>query len=476
VIDGDPLRRSLRKAPQGSVALASSVQDEKGVMVGSASDKLCALLDEPDPFDHTYAELEPLWIEAFNERLVERREQIPVLAKLCEASGITQISALDEIIPLLFAHSNYKSYPTALVSRGKWSGMNAWLDTVSAQRVRDLDVEGVADQDEWIQRLHDAGHMVMATSGTSGKNSFLPGTRGDIDFSLRAIVPSLQWNFGVEPKQDRPVFILGPKYGPTRAPLYNRTMAEAYGRPDARFFLTEEPLRISDITRMAALRKAIADGTAMPSDIAAAEQQATARAAQMDDRLAELIDKILEFRNEPQIISGFWPQLWTMLETARSRGVPAGSFHPETVLIAGGGTKGATLPDDYQQQVLAFFGFGQERVLGGYGMSELSAAMPRREGRCRIAPWVIPLILDREGATLLNRTDGETEGRFAFFDIALEGRWGGLISGDHVTADLGGPSPAVLDGSIRRYTDLEGGDDKLTCAGTIDAFVRGSMA
>jgi hypothetical protein len=433
-------------------------------------------LGEPDPFAHSYAELEPLWVEAFNERLAERREQIPVLAKLCEATGVDQISSLEEIIPLLFAHSNYKSYPTALVSKGKWSAMNAWLDTVSSQRVRDLAVEGVTDQDEWLERLHAAGHMVMATSGTSGKNSFLPGTRGDIDFSMRAIVPSLYWNFGVSPNQDRPVFVLGPKYGPTRAPLYNRTMAEAYGREGARFFLTEEPLRISDITRMAALRKAIADGTAMPSEIAAQERQAVERGAQMDARLLELIDAILDHRDEPLIISGFWPQLWTMLETARSRGVPAGSFHPETVLIAGGGTKGATLPDDYQQQILQFFGFGPERVLGGYGMSELSAAMPRRDGRCRVAPWVIPLILDRDGTQLLNRTDGETEGRFAFFDVALEGRWGGLISGDHVTADLGGPSPAVLDGTIRRYTDLEGGDDKLTCAGTIDAFVRGSMA
>ena len=153
-----------------------------------------------------------------------------MLAKLCEATGVDQISSLDEIIPVLFAHSNYKSYPTALVSKGKWSAMNAWLDTVSSQRVRDLDVEGVADQDGWLERLHAAGHMVMATSGTSGKNSFLPGTRGDIDFSMRAIVPSLYWNFGVAPKQDRPVFVLGPKYGPTRAPLYNRTMAEAYGR------------------------------------------------------------------------------------------------------------------------------------------------------------------------------------------------------------------------------------------------------
>src|SRR6476660_5182587 len=107
--------------------------------MGSACDKLCAFLDEPDPFDHAYGELEPLWIDAFNERLAERREEVPVLAKLCESTGIDSVSSLDEIVPLLFAHSNYKSYPTALVTKGRWSGMNSWLDTVSAQRVKGLD-------------------------------------------------------------------------------------------------------------------------------------------------------------------------------------------------------------------------------------------------------------------------------------------------------------------------------------------------
>ena len=33
--------------------------------------------------------------------------------------------------------------------------------------------------------------------------------------------------------------------------------------------------------------------------------------------------------------------------------------------------------------------------------------------------------------------------------------------------------PAVTE--IARYSDLQGGDDKLTCAGTIDSFVRGAV-
>jgi hypothetical protein len=442
----------------------------------TAVETLCAMLGDDDPFDHPREELEPLWLEAVNERLEQRRDEIPVLGKLVEATGIKEISALDELIPLLFAHTNYKSYPQAFVTKGRWESMNAWLDTVSVERVRGVDVSDVHDQDEWLQALHGAGHMVLATSGTSGKNSFLPCTPADVDFFMRAVVPNLKWIYGIEPKQDRPVFILGPKYGPTRAPTYFRTMAEAYGRPDATYFLTDEPLRLADLSRMATLRKAMADGTAMPSEIAEHERQVAARQAEMARRLDELIEAILDHRDEPMILNGFWTQYWMILEAARERGIGDGSFHPETVLIAGGGTKGAVLPDDYQDQLLRFFGLSQDSVLGGYGMSEVSAAMPRIDGRYRIAPWIVPLIVDRSGERLVPQEGSEIEGRFAFFDVALEGRWGGVITGDRVIADVTTPSLTVVDGSVARYTDLEGGDDKLTCAGTIDAFVRGTMS
>jgi hypothetical protein len=143
-------------------------------------------------------------------------------------------------------------------------------------------------------------------------------------------------------------------------------------------------------------------------------------------------------------------------------------------MVGGGGTKGTDLPPDYQEQILSYFGMSQDRFLGGYGMSELSVAMPRIGDRYRMAPWVVPLVLDREG-TKLEPYDGLVTGRFAFFDLALDGRWGGMITGDQVQADFTGPTSSIVDGSVRRYTDLGDGDDKLTCAGTIDAFVRGMI-
>ncbi|MFV8164791.1 hypothetical protein ACNQVK_22350 [Mycobacterium sp. 134] len=67
------------------------------------------------------------------------------------------------------------------------------------------------------------------------------------------------------------------------------------------------------------------------------------------------------------------------------------------------------------------------------------------------------------------------QARGAFFDLSLEGRWGGVISGDRIDADFGechcGHQGPTVGPDITRYADL--GGDKITCSGTIDAYVRG---
>jgi hypothetical protein len=89
---------------------------------------------------------------------------------------------------------------------------------------------------------------------------------------------------------------------------------------------------------------------------------------------------------------------------------------------------------------------------------------------------VVPLILDKSGDALLPLTKHEYEGRAAFFDLSLDGRWGGVISGDRISIDFGpcacGNKGASIRDDIVRYADLEG-DDKIGCAGTVDAYVRG---
>jgi hypothetical protein len=114
-----------------------------------------------------------------------------------------------------------------------------------------------------------------------------------------------------------------------------------------------------------------------------------------------------------------------------------------------------------------------------YGMQELNTNAPRcKAGRYHMAPWVMLLLLDESGEKLIEpATSGEVEGRAAFFDLSLQGRWGGVISGDKIRATwgacaCGNGSPSVAD-DIQRFADTANGD-KIACAGTIDAYVRGA--
>jgi len=443
--------------------------------MSTAYDELVALSDvAPDDWPNR-AELEPLWLRAVNERLAQQRERIPVLGRLAEEVGIDRIERFDDLIPLLFAHSNYKSYPEGFIAKGRWNLMNKWLDTLSSMRIGDVGVEGDGDQDDWVERLHAVGQKAYVTSGTTGKNSFLPQTQSDEDLSLKMLLQSTRRQPLFAGGERRPIFIFGPKHGYHRAALHFRTLVETFGLADASYFLTEEPMRIAEITRIGDLRKRIAEGTAMPSEIAAYERETAAKQAANAQRLDELMDALIEHRHEPMYVVGFWAQYWLIVERARARGVAAGEFHPDTVITGGGGTKGAVMPPDYEAQILGFFGISSDQVTGGYGMSEVSTALGEVDGRYRPAPWVIPLLLDDTGEKLIDQEDGQADGRFAFFDASLEGRWGGVITGDHVTVDFATRTPTVVAGSIERYSALEGGDDKLTCAGTIDSYVRGVM-
>ena len=91
-------------------------------------------------------------------------------------------------------------------------------------------------------------------------------------------------------------------------------------------------------------------------------------------------------------------------------------------------------------------------------------------------PWLVCLPLNKHGDALVPSGAGKTEGRAAFFDLSIDGRWGGIITGDRIEVDFGpcacgAHTPSIRD-NIVRYSDLTG-DDKIACSGTIDAYVRG---
>ncbi|MFN8625199.1 MAG: hypothetical protein U0587_04335 [Candidatus Binatia bacterium] len=436
-------------------------------------EQLISLSDLDDASAKTWRELEPLWIDAIDRRFQECRGKIPVLAQLAERAGIQSIRRLDDVVPLLFAHTVYKSYPESFIDRGRWDRMCLWLDTLSKYPVKGVEIAGVQDADAWIKRLHSAGHFVFATSGTSGKLSFLNQSAADVAFTDKVTVPK-----GLQGHR-RPIFVLGPRKAPNRPAQVFNNIVEKHGRPGAVYFLSDEELRISDLSMLARMRKKIGDGTAAPSEIAAFEQAMKARRTFADERMVSMTEAILAHREEPSVIVGMTPQLYAIVQAARARGLKEGCFHPDTYVISGGGTKGFDLPNDHLEQIMTFMGLDLRHFTQGYGMQEASTGGRMFDlGRYEFSGWVVPLILDDAGEHLLETREGQVTGRMGLFDVSIDGRWGGIISGDRVVVDYspsrsGRTGPAIL--AIARYSELEGGDDKLTCAGTVESFVRGAV-
>jgi len=436
----------------------------------TAVDKLLALAKESNPFGVERTLLERLQIEAMNERFQLQRGRLRALARRAEEAGIDAIRSRDDMVPLLFSHAVYKSYPETLVAQGRWTQLLHWFSTLSTLPMDGVDLTGVEDIDDWVARLYAAGHRVFATSGTGGKHSFLDQSDADIERTGEVIRYIAGWPKPLGAKNDRVVAILTSRTGPNNATYLFQNYVKHFAAP-GKDFAVEEPLLLAHVTKLQKMKKAMASGEASPEEIAAFEVESEMRGKRMRDAIDNVVDAVLKHRHEPQIIKGLWARAWQILETARSRGIPDGDFHPDTFTEFGGGLKGVKLPPDYREQVRRFFAPGRNTM--NYGMAEMSTTCPKGpDGNYHVWPWNILFILDESGRNALPIDQGPVTGRAAFFDLIPEGRWGGIISGDRVTATFGAHEPMLSD-EIIRYSELTGGDDKLTCSATIESYIRG---
>ena len=434
-------------------------------MPGPATSKLMSFMDAAEPWAFDATELEPLWIEAINERLSECRGQVKVLDRILEATKIETIDSLDQVVPLLFPHSVYKSYPETFVKRGQWGRMSQWLDTLSKYRVEDIDYDGVENVDDWMDRLHENGHFVFATSGTSGKHSYLNMSALDCE-----TIALSQFPRSVPAEPTRVMFICGPRFAPNKAAMYFRAFAERFGDPDKTYFLSDQAMRMSDLAAAADLRTRMGKGTATPGEIAAFERDVVEKQADADAAELRMAEAMLEHRDEPAMIAGMLPAMWRVAQRARELGL-SGGLHPDTYVSVGGGAKGTDIPSDYREQLAAIFGVD---VQLRYGFQETNGGARLLDDDLYHFPaWKIPLILDDSGERLLSPRTGVQTGRLGAFDVSIDGRWGGVITGDKVVAHHEAEPGFAVERNIERYSVLQGGDDKLTCSGTFDAFVRG---
>jgi hypothetical protein len=197
--------------------------------------------------------------------------------------------------------------------------------------------------------------------------------------------------------------------------------------------------------------------------------------AELEQRPAASADffelTVAALQGQRVLVGSFANVLYDAAKTGLERGM-RNVFAPGSVGLVGGGSKGFVLPPHWLDVIREFTGI--QRWQMNYGMSEMVSLCPMGdEGWYHIPPYLIPFLLHPESGDLLPR-EGVVTGRFAFHDLLAQTNWGGIISGDEVTIDWDGVSPSGrkaprIRADIERYSATITGEDKISCAATVDS-------
>ncbi|GAA2410021.1 hypothetical protein GCM10010191_18390 [Actinomadura vinacea] len=423
--------------------------------------------------------VEPLQQEVLRKRFATLRPNVEALGKLAERQGVDGIDTLDDVIPVMFDHRVYKSYPLSLIEKRRFDRLTAWLNRLTTHDLLRVPLDGLPSVDDWLARLDEHGMIIGHSTGTTGKLSFIPRSRVEWPAWRNAHFLAMRAALGVDVRQVRiPSFSAGHRTGHQMMAKMSRLMAEAQAGGDAaRHTLHDYPLS-SDLLSLAGRLQAAEergelDELELDPEILERHRRLIEAARHRDEDLQKWFARLAEeFRGKRVRIGGTSADLVRLALKGREQGVMC-EFAAGSVLTAGGGFKGfKDAPADWQDLLKDFFGI--DRVTSMYGMSECMGTAPKCTAEYyHFLPYTVPIVLDEDARPLPR--EGVQTGRLALFDLLAETYWGGFISGDRVTVhwdeacECGWGGPRVAD-DIARFSELEGGDDKITCAGTAKAY------
>ncbi|MGC9542081.1 hypothetical protein [Streptomyces sp. UG1] len=424
-------------------------------------------------------EVEEAQRRAVARRFETLRPRVAALDALATRQGVDRIEAIEDVVPVLFDHRVYKSYPIGLIERRRFDRLTAWLDRLTAHDLTAVPLEGVRSVDAWLDRLDDNGMIVGHSTGTTGKLSFIPRSRAEWPAWRNVHFAAMRAAIGVDVREVRiPQFSAGYRSGHQMMTKMGRLFArEQAGGDAARHALYDYPIS-SDLLSLAGRLAAAEesgelDRLEIDPELLRERKQLIETSRHRDDDLQRWFARLAEdFRGQRVRIGGTSADLVRLALKGRESGVTC-AFAPDSILMAGGGMKGfRDAPPDWEELLKDFFGIDRIRSL--YGMSECMGTAPLCGwGFYHLLPWTVPIVLDEEAA-LLPRT-GTVTGRLALYDLLAETYWGGFISGDRVTVHWDHHCPCGWGGprlgkDIARFGELDGGYDKITCAGTAKAY------
>lgn len=435
------------------------------------------------PFEVLYAipkaEREILQLEAVRHQFARLRDRVPALKKLADRQGVESIEKLDDVLPVCFDHRVLKNYPIQIIENRDFTKLTGWLDKLTVHDLKKVDLTGLTTIEDWLDRLEAYGMLVTYSSGTTGKLSFVPRSMdefGPWKFHFYNVTRAAS---GVDPWTKRlPTFFPGYRGGHQTMlkmmSLFNREMA---GGSEHYYTLYDSHIP-ADLMALSGRLQAAEDRgeverLGLESGLLEQRQQMLEQGRRREQDMESWFSKLIkEFRGKQVKIGGTFSDLYRVAKTGLDKGVRC-EFAPGSILTGGGGMKGyKDAPEDWEDQVKEFFGI--DRLGNQYGFSECIGNAPLCDhGFFHFLPYSVPLLMDPDGNSM-PRTGVQT-GRLVLVDVIPTSYWGGFISGDEVTVHWeddcpcgwGGPRVAK---TIRRFSEKEGGDDKITCAGSQQAY------
>lgn len=429
-----------------------------------------------------WRELSSLHLQAAKMRFATLRDHVPILKKLSDRAGITSIEKIEDLVQLLFDHSVYKSYPASLLSDYRFDALARWLDKLTSHDLSKFDASGLESIDDWLEKLDaETPLRVCHSSGTTGTMSFLPMAADEVAAFRDTYWPGQFQKFGgpvTEPDPDG-IHVITPNFRAGRSSHLraNDFLLSHIARSEEKFHAAYPGRMSSDVLYLAGrLRAAAAKGESEKLILSPTLLKRKAEFEALQKSMPEMMETFMQevidtLEGKRVLIQATWNIHLGFADKGLARGL-TNFFAPDSCLLSGGGGKGMVMPDDWHERVLKFAGVPE--LVSVYGMTEAPAGHRMCEhGQYHIAPWTVPFVLDPQTGESLPR-EGVVTGRMAFFDLVARSHWGGFVSGDEVTmhwdcdCPCGRTSP-YLDKTIERYSEKNGGDDKITCAATAEA-------
>ncbi len=78
-----------------------------------------------------------------------------MLTRLADFMGIMQIDRFEDVVPLLFDHTTYKSYPASLLDNGRFDQLTRWLGKLTTLDLSAVDVSDCDSIDSWLDALKE---------------------------------------------------------------------------------------------------------------------------------------------------------------------------------------------------------------------------------------------------------------------------------------------------------------------------------